>query len=95
MTHAAQKRPTHRAASPRADYPGKKLGLVGLILAILVPVVGFILSIVAQNQSLAAGYRNQLATFGVIISAVILALGVLVSLLYVGVLGSLGASSGD
>jgi hypothetical protein len=54
-----------------ADFPGKTLGIVGLVLAILVPLVGLIISIVANNQSKAAGYTNQLAKIGIIVGIIL------------------------
>lgn len=60
-----------------ADYPGKTLGLVGLILAIVVAPVGLILSIVAQKQSKEAGFPNQLAKIGVILGIVFTVLGII------------------
>lgn len=70
--------PTPAPAPAPADFPGKQLGLVGLILAIIVPLVGLIISVVANNQSKAAGYPNQLAKIGIIIGAILTALGVIV-----------------
>ena len=40
-------------AAPVAD--GKTLGIVGLVLAFLIPIAGIIVSIIAKNQSKAAG----------------------------------------
>ncbi len=67
-----------------ADFPGKTLGIVGLVLAILgvfsygvLSIVGLILSIVAGNQSKAAGFPNQPAKIGVIVGIISLVLGVI------------------
>ena len=60
--------------APAADFPGKTLGIVGLVLAILAAPVGLIISIVANNQSKAAGYPNQLAKIGIIVGAILTAL---------------------
>ena len=65
------------APPPGVDYPGKTLGIVGLVLAILVPLVGLIISVVANNQSKAAGYPNQLAKIGIIVGAILTALYVI------------------
>ena len=62
-----------------ADYPGKTLGIVGLVLAIVAPVVGIIVSAIALNQSKAAGYPNKLAKIGLIVGIV---LTVLIVVLY-------------
>lgn len=56
------------AAAP-ATVPGKTLGIVGLILAILLPLVGLILSIVAMVQSRKAGAKNGPALAGIIVGA--------------------------
>jgi cytochrome b561 len=69
--------------APAGDFPGKTLGIVGLVLAILVPLVGLIISVVANNQSKAAGYPNQLAKIGIIVGAILTALwliGVIISI---------------
>jgi uncharacterized membrane protein len=58
------------AAAPAA--PGKVLGIVGLILAILWPfqVIGLILSLIGRSQSKAAGLKNTPAVAGIIIAIV-------------------------
>ncbi|ARJ04163.1 hypothetical protein GCM10010988_28920 [Cnuibacter physcomitrellae] len=53
--------------------PGRVLGIVGLILAFLTPVIGLILSIIALVQSKKAGVRNGLALVGVIVGAALTA----------------------
>ena len=68
--------------APEGDFPGKTLGIVGLVLAILVPLVGLIISVVANNQSKAAGYPNQLAKIGIIVGAILTALGIIIGIIY-------------
>jgi hypothetical protein len=80
--------------APAGDYPGKTLGIVGLVLAILVPLVGLIISFVANNQSKAAGFPNQLAKIGIIVGAILTVLGIIGTIIYVAVIGSLVASTG-
>ena len=65
--------PAPAPAAPAA-VPGKVLGIVGLILAIVWPfqLLGLILSIVARVQSKNAGVKNTPATVGIIISVIIL-----------------------
>jgi hypothetical protein len=60
------------APTPAADYPGKTLGLVGMILAIIPCTwgIGLILSIVAFVQSRGVGIRNQKAFIGIIVGVV-------------------------
>ena len=66
------------AAAPvaPATYPGKTLGIVGLVLAILAPIVGLILSIIARSQSKSAGFKNTPATAGIIV-------GIILTVLYI------------
>jgi len=56
------------AAAP--VVPGKTLGIVGLILAFLAPLIGFIVSLVARSQSKKAGVSNTPATAGIIIGLI-------------------------
>ena len=70
--------------APAGDFPGKTLGIVGLVLAILAAPVGLIISFVANNQSKAAGYPNQFAKIGIIVGAILTALwliGVIISII--------------
>lgn len=70
--------------APAGDFPGKTLGIVGLVLAILAAPVGLIISIVANNQSKAAGFPNQLAKIGIIVGAILTALwliGIIISII--------------
>ncbi|MGG7507297.1 hypothetical protein [Plantibacter sp. YIM 135249] len=92
MTNPAPQQPQYQPAAP-ADYPGKTLGLVGLILAIILPLVGLILSLVAQSQSKKAGVPNTLAKVGVIIGAILTALGIISVIISI-VIGIGAASSG-
>jgi hypothetical protein len=59
--------------------PGKTLGLVGMILAIIpcTYVIGLILSVVAWVQSNKVGIRNQQALVGIIVGAVWLVLSII------------------
>lgn len=71
---------TPTPAPTEADFPGKTLGIVGLILAIVAPVIGIIVSAVALSQSKKAGYENKLAKIGLIVGIV---LTVLIIVLYI------------
>jgi hypothetical protein len=73
------------------QYPGKKLGLVGLLLACTVSIVGLVVSCIALLTSLRHGHRNPAAIAGIIIG--VLATAVLVAgvFYFVGVLdGNVG-----
>ena len=66
-------------AVPPANDPGKTLGLVGMILAIIpcTYLIGLILSVVAWVQSNKVGIRNQQALVGLIVGAVWLVLSII------------------
>jgi len=59
-----------------ATFPGKTLGIVGLVVAIFFNLIGMIISIVAFNQSKAAGFKNTPAKAGIIVGAVLFVLGI-------------------
>ncbi len=73
----------YQAAPPpaAADFPGKTLGRVGMILAIIpcTYFVGLILSIVAYVQSNKVGIRNQKAFIGIIVGAVWLVISIILN----------------
>lgn len=75
--------PAQYGAASRTSYPGKTLGIVAFVLA-LVPVglqlIGLILGIVALVQSRRAGHKNGLALAAIIIAAVLLVLTVILAL---------------
>jgi hypothetical protein len=70
-------------AAPPADYPGKTLGIVGLVLAIVASFVGLIISIIAFRQSKAAGYTNGIAKAGIIVGIITTVLSVIFSIFYI------------
>lgn len=49
------------------DYPGRMLGVVGLILACVLGAVGIVVSVVALVLSLRARHRNSPAVAGIVI----------------------------
>ena len=65
-----------------AEDPGKTLGIVGLVLAIVVPLVGIIVSAIALNTSKKAGFQNQLAKIGLIVGIVLTVLGLIGGIAY-------------
>jgi uncharacterized membrane protein len=64
---------------PAANDPGKTLGLVGMILAIIpcTYLIGLILSIVAFVMSRRVGIQNQKAMIGIIVGAIWLVLSII------------------
>ena len=77
------------APAPTAEDPGKTLGIVGLVLAIVAPVIGIIVSAIARSQSKKAGFENQLAKIGIIVGIVLTVLGVVGGIVYAVFLGSM------
>jgi len=69
------------AATP-ATYPGKTLGIVGLIVSIFFSLIGFIISLIAFNQSKAAGFKNTPAKVGIILGIVFFVLGIIGTVLF-------------
>jgi hypothetical protein len=68
---------TPAPAAP-AVVPGKTLGVVALILAILpFQLIGLILGIVANGQSKKAGVKNGPAKAAIIISIILMVLGLI------------------
>jgi hypothetical protein len=72
------------APPPGADYPGKTLGIVGLILAFVFQLAGLICSIIALTQSRRAGYKNGIALAGVIVSAAFIVIGIIAVIVVIG-----------
>jgi hypothetical protein len=75
----------YQAAPPpaAANDPGRTLGLVGMILAIIpcTYIVGLILSIVALILSRRVGLPNQKALIGIIVGAVYLVVSIILNAL--------------
>ena len=68
-------------AAPIED-PGKTLGIVGFVLAFVVSVAGIVVSAIARKKSKEAGFDNQLAKWGLILSIIFTVLGVIVGIIY-------------
>ena len=64
---------------PAANDPGKTLGLVGMILAIIpcTYFIGLVLSIIAFVMSRRVGIRNPEALIGIIVGAIWLVLSII------------------
>ena len=79
-------------AAPVSD--GKTLGIVGLVLAFVAPLIGLIVSIIARNQSKAAGVENTPAKVGLILSIIFLILGTIFLILYFAFFATMFAAGG-
>ncbi len=89
---------------PSTSVPGKGLGIASMVLGIVslvffcvlylaIPcaIVGIILGIVSRNQAKKAGAPTGMSTAGIVCSAI--ALGILVIVLILTIIGVVGASS--
>lgn len=84
----ADLQPTQVLASARLETRSghsDRLGVVGLVLAFLLPPIGLVLSVVAASRSRAAGNKAGVSALGVGVGAVLTVMGV-----FVGVALSLG-----
>jgi hypothetical protein len=81
-----------KRAAAGEDYPGRMLGIVGLVVAIVASLIGLVISAVAFSQSKKAGYKNTPALIGMIVGGVFFvltvvsaAIGIAGAALYTGV----------
>lgn len=82
--------PAPYASEPASngDYPGKTMGLVALILAIFLNIVGGIVGIVALLKSKRAGHKNPLA-----LAAIIVGFALFVILAVLGIVAGIALAS--
>ena len=83
--------PTGAASEPGAPVPGKTLGIVALIVAFFVQIVGLILGIIALVQSRKAGAKNTPALWAIIVSIVLMIVGIIIAVVVIGGLVAAGA----
>ncbi|MDQ1085180.1 MULTISPECIES: hypothetical protein [Microbacterium] len=72
-----------QTAPAGVDFPGKTLGIVGLVLAFFFTILGSVVSFIAWRQSRAAGYQNTPALVGIAIGAVSLSFWVVMIILLI------------
>ena len=72
--------PALSTPSAGVDYPGKTLGLVGLIVAVFFNIIGLVISAIAYSQSKKAGYKNTPAFVGIIVGAILFVVTVIISI---------------
>jgi len=87
--------PQYQAAPPAGGapttFPGKGLGIAGLIVAIagffvfqiIAPIAGLIMSIIARRQSREAGFENGPAKAGIIVSIIALVIGLIIGIIVI------------
>lgn len=79
MTDAPNYASPAPAAQPAGDsYPGKGLGIAGLVLAIVpfTQLIGIILGIIGKVQSSKVGRKNTPALAAIIVGSILLILGI-------------------
>ena len=81
------------APGPAPVSDGKTLGIVGLVLAFVFSIAGLIVSIIANNQSKAAGVQNTPAKVGIVLSIIFLILGIIGVIVNIALLGTLSTTS--
>lgn len=64
----------------QAEDPGKTLAIVGLVFAFIFALIGLVLCIVARNKSEKAGFKNNIATVGIVVAIINMILGVILRL---------------
>lgn len=81
--------------APASEDPGKTMAILGIVLGIIInPIIGLVLSIMANNRSKKAGFQNNsLAKVGLWINGVLLVLFVLVVVLVIISLAASGKHS--
>jgi hypothetical protein len=83
--------PSYAQSTQPAVNPGQTLGIIALICAFFFQLLGLILGIVALNQSKKVGMKNGLAVAAIWISAVLMAIGLIIVILSFALFGSLAA----
>ncbi len=66
-----------------AHDPGKTIAIIGLVLVLVFPLVGLILSIVAKVKSKKAGFKNGIAVAGIILNGLSIIVGILAVILII------------
>lgn len=89
--YAAPAYPTEGYGAPQPANPGRTMGIVALVLAIVpigLQLVGLILGIVALVQSKKAGQKNGMALAAIIVSSVLIVLGIIAGIVAVALFAS-------
>ncbi|MBP7807056.1 hypothetical protein KA047_01025 [Candidatus Saccharibacteria bacterium] len=70
--------------APATDTdPGKTLAIIGLVLVLVFPLVGLILSIIAKVKSSKAGFKNGIAVAGIVLNGLSIIVGILAVILII------------
>ena len=62
--------PTKSVQSLNQSDPGKSLSIIGIILGVLLPPIGLLLSIIGISQSKKAGHRGTIGVLGVVVGII-------------------------
>jgi len=91
---APQSAPAPQYYGAPVEDPGKTLGIVGFVMAFVASVVGIVLCAIAKKKSREAGFDNQLAKWGFILSIIFTAIGAIYFVVVI-IAMIAAASSGD
>jgi len=81
--------------APVGEDPNKTLGIVGLVLAFVAPIIGVIVSYIAKKKSAEGGYpENTPAKWGFILGLIFTILGVVFAIIYFIAIAAIIGSSG-
>lgn len=81
--------------SPEVQPTGRNstMSIVGLVLSILLPLIGLIISIIAWKQAAETGDNRGLAKAGIIVGAVLMVLNVIFSFVMLGAVNEAALNS--
>ena len=89
---APQSAPAPQYYGAPVEDPGKTLGIVGFVLAFVFAIAGIVVSAIAKKKSREAGFDNQLAKWGLILSIIFTVLGAIGWVVYIIAFAALAAS---
>lgn len=87
--------PSYQGGAPASAAPGRTLGIVALVLAIVpigLQIVGLILGIVALVQSRKAGRKNGIALAAIIVSVALIVLTIIAIIVVIAVFNAAGGA---
>lgn len=86
---------TEQPSGDREDFPGRKLGVAGLILAMVLGIVGVVVSVIALIQSSRVRRRNPAAIAGIVLGVLTtVVFGLVLSFVLQSFAGNVGPCAG-
>ena len=75
--------PGYPPQPPSSDFPGKTLGIIGLVLSFFTTIIGLVVSIIALRQSKKAGFKNTPALVGIIIGIITTVIAIILAIVMI------------